>query len=322
MSTPAQIDADELLGRLSHAEAEQARAVAAAPASRRKGGQSHDWTIAGVDTNDREVLGLGVSIATQMRVGISLPTAAGQLGVSAEMAQDAVVAYANKLLEMVTAEVDTTHWNNLLGLAPAICDRFWSTVDASGDCWIWLGTPSVGQYGDYGKFFINNRMHYAHRLAYEMLVGPIPDDLTIDHLCRNTMCVNPDHLEPVTAEENTRRNFSPSAVTLRHGRCRRGHSMIDAYIAHRSNGTVSRRCRPCALELERKKHQPEPPAQCVFCWEAAGWCDATGGPNLCEGHDEHVLAVADAIAAPEIWWRPAQPGETPGQLTPEAEAQR
>jgi len=39
---------------------------------------------------------------------------------------------------------------------------------------------------------------------------------------------------------------------------------------------------------------------CAWCLEAAGWCDATGGPHLCEGHDEHVLAVADAITAPEI----------------------
>jgi len=39
---------------------------------------------------------------------------------------------------------------------------------------------------------------------------------------------------------------------------------------------------------------------CAWCLEVAGWCDATGGPHLCEGHDEHVLAVADAITAPEI----------------------
>jgi hypothetical protein len=55
----------------------------------------------------------------------------------------------------------------------------------------------------------------AHRFAYELLVGPIPEGLVIDHLCRNRRCVNPAHLEPVTAEENWRRGDAPSAISTR-----------------------------------------------------------------------------------------------------------
>lgn len=71
-----------------------------------------------------------------------------------------------------------------------------------GDCWIWQGRP--GKNG-YGRISLNDAAHYAHRVAYETFVGPIPDDLTVDHLCRVRMCINPAHLEPVTRAENTRR---------------------------------------------------------------------------------------------------------------------
>lgn len=82
--------------------------------------------------------------------------------------------------------------------------RWWSKIDVSGDCWEW--TPPVGNHG-YGEFARQGerRTVLAHRYAYELLVGPIPDGLEIDHLCRNKACVNPDHLEPVTKSENARR---------------------------------------------------------------------------------------------------------------------
>lgn len=69
-------------------------------------------------------------------------------------------------------------------------------------CWIWLG----GNSGDgYGKVSVNGRMKMAHRAVYEIFMGPIPEGLVLDHLCRNRRCCNPLHMEPVTVQENTLR---------------------------------------------------------------------------------------------------------------------
>ncbi len=81
-------------------------------------------------------------------------------------------------------------------------DRFVNRVQVlADDCWQWTG----GRSGRYGEFWFDNRNSTAHRYAYATLVGPIPAGLDLDHLCRNTLCVNPAHLEPVTRSENTRR---------------------------------------------------------------------------------------------------------------------
>lgn len=68
-------------------------------------------------------------------------------------------------------------------------------------CWVWQGTPS----GDYGMTTHQGGQIRVHRLAYTLAVGPVPEGLEIDHMCRNTKCWNPEHLEPVTTAENNRR---------------------------------------------------------------------------------------------------------------------
>lgn len=75
---------------------------------------------------------------------------------------------------------------------------------AENGCWRWLGAHVDG----YGTIRHDHRNRVAHRVAYEALVGVIPDGLQLDHLCRTRDCVNPDHLEPVTASENTTRMWA------------------------------------------------------------------------------------------------------------------
>jgi hypothetical protein len=87
--------------------------------------------------------------------------------------------------------------------------------DPSG-CWLWKGSLSKEGYGRV------RRHGWAHREMYELLVGPIPDGLTLDHLCRTTRCVNPSHLEPVTFEENVRRMHAARPKV-----CVRGHDLTD-----------------------------------------------------------------------------------------------
>jgi hypothetical protein len=77
--------------------------------------------------------------------------------------------------------------------------RFWPKVDKSGECWEWTG--EVGRQG-YGRFRLDGRRQYAHRVAYELVKGPILADMMLDHFCHNLSCVNPDHLRPVTNKQN------------------------------------------------------------------------------------------------------------------------
>lgn len=113
-------------------------------------------------------------------------------------------------------------------------ERFWEKVKKTDGCWIW--TASIYGKG-YGKYTVRGKHYAAHRYAYELIKGKIPDGMQLDHLCRNKLCVNPDHLEPVTNAENQRRaiaaighwtnNKSWPAVCIRCGK---------HFDSHRKNG--------------------------------------------------------------------------------------
>jgi hypothetical protein len=123
-----------------------------------------------------------------------------------------------------------------------VAARFWAKVDRSAGpdrCWPWLAYRSSNGYG---RIDVGGRIDYAHRIAYELTHGDIPAGLHIDHLCRVRECVNPGHLEPVTALENTRRGMAPTTIAARDGRCRRGHEFTPENTLR--NGT-KRRCREC-----------------------------------------------------------------------------
>lgn len=123
-------------------------------------------------------------------------------------------------------------------------DRFWSKVAAGPNgCIVW--TAYVDRKG-YGKFGHRGVAMYAHRFAYEQMVGPIPTGLQIDHLCRNRACVNHLHLEAVTQQENLRRGLGASALNAKKERCPSGHDYVQR--------ARSRGCNECRREryAERK----------------------------------------------------------------------
>jgi hypothetical protein len=117
--------------------------------------------------------------------------------------------------------------------------RFWEKVQKTDKCWYW--TASVTTNG-YGQFHIDRRAFRPHRLSYELLVAPIPEGLVLDHLCKNILCVNPQHLEPVTQSENMRRE--------RKKKCIYGHT---DYVW---NGK-RRHCRGCAREGRMRQHSKQ-----------------------------------------------------------------
>jgi hypothetical protein len=125
--------------------------------------------------------------------------------------------------------------------------RFWLKVDRRGTvgCWDWLGTILGNGYGQFGT---KGRRFLAHRFAYELAVGPIPDGLVIDHLCRNRRCVNPAHLEAVTDYVNVHRSNAASALNALKTHCPRGHE-YDYQVGG------SRYCRTCKAAWERAKRR-------------------------------------------------------------------
>ena len=127
-------------------------------------------------------------------------------------------------------------------------DRFWPKVrlDIAG-CWLWQGAIGSDGYGRIrGDDGITKR---PHRVAWELAVGPIPDGLQLDHLCRVRACVRPSHLEVVTNRENTLRGTSPIADHARATECGRGHVYSDATTAYTRSG--KRRCLICEREWSR-----------------------------------------------------------------------
>jgi len=133
----------------------------------------------------------------------------------------------------------------------SLADRFWSKVDygADDECWPWTGASHSRGYGSAYK---DGRVTTAHRVAYELAVGPIPEGLEIDHLCRNKLCQNPAHLEAVTRAVNLARRVSngpPRNEGPLFPTC--GHARVPANV-YVTPGRGYEECRACRTEASRR----------------------------------------------------------------------
>lgn len=144
-------------------------------------------------------------------------------------------------------------------------DRFAAKVqvDPVTGCWRWTGKLMPNGYG---VFSAAEQRDYAHRVSYEMHIGPIPVGMEIDHLCHTNdpschegddcphrSCVNPDHLEPVTHRVNCLRGRGFAAVAARKTHCLRGHEYTPGNTYVKPNGT--RRCRTCQRSTSMKSYR-------------------------------------------------------------------
>jgi hypothetical protein len=188
--------------------------------------------------------------------------------------------------------------------------RFWAKVNTTGPlpesrpdlgpCWLW--TAALNNRG-YGTFRARGRPgNYAHRFAYELLRGPIPDGLELDHLCRTPRCVNPEHLEPVTHRVNSLRSDSLMAKYAQVTHCVHGHLFDEANTHRPARG--GRHCLTCAARRQRSRLRKErgmadSPTSCDY-----PWCHSLDGTlcnqchrYFCQRHDAahgHLLGQVQA----------------------------
>lgn len=125
------------------------------------------------------------------------------------------------------------------GYCSARC-RFDAKVTRTQGCWEWAGASHNAK--GYGRFDADGRRYLAHRYSYEQSVGPIPAGSEVDHLCKNTRCVRPSHLEAVTSEEHDRRSDQGSYLRAR-THCPKGHPYSGSNL--RLNKRGGRHCRQC-----------------------------------------------------------------------------
>jgi hypothetical protein len=131
--------------------------------------------------------------------------------------------------------------------------RIWQYIDQSGDCWIWTGSKMPRARCPYGMFCIERgRPGMVHKWLYEYVYGPVAHGMELDHLCRQSLCVNPTHLEPVSHRENVRRGAS----MIKRSHCKRGHSfsLSNTLLYASPSGGQRQQCRECN-SIRRQRHQ-------------------------------------------------------------------
>jgi len=161
--------------------------------------------------------------------------------------------------------------------------RFMAKVEKTDGCWLWTAHKNRQGYGAFDRVM-------AHRWSYNHFVGPIPEDLVLDHLCRNRACVNPDHLEAVPSPVNILRGFGPPANNKRRTHCLAGHHLsgdnVRTYVRP-GTGKPMRVCVPC--------HRKGP--------DTRNWSTGSGTLQICE--DDGFVLIRGSWGKPVLVMTPS-----------------
>jgi hypothetical protein len=131
-------------------------------------------------------------------------------------------------------------------LAERLARRIWA--EPATGCRVWVGAKNTKGYG---RIRVGGKTMMAHRAAYELERGSIPEGLQLDHLCRNRRCCNPDHLEPVTREENIARGGWQTVLNARKTLCKWGHEFTPENTYYRRGG--GRDCKACRVDARKRE---------------------------------------------------------------------
>ena len=131
--------------------------------------------------------------------------------------------------------------------------QFWRNTQFTSTCWLWKRSGS----DRYGRMSIGDHFVSAHRWAYEAFVGPIPEGMQLDHLCRQSRCVNPNHLEPVTPRENLLRGDGRPGINARKTHCKQGHAFdeFNTYWLPNGKGRACKACRSAWTKAHPEIHR-------------------------------------------------------------------
>lgn len=147
--------------------------------------------------------------------------------------------------------------------------RFWAKVEKTDTCWNWVAAK-VNKYGRFRAPGTN----LAHRISWVDVNGPVPEGLVLDHLCNNYACVRPDHLEPVTHQENIRRHFERLST------CPNGHPKTPENRVSQYSREYGDRCIHCRREADRRGHlrirAKRTPENKPVSWDVRVWAWSEG----------------------------------------------